>query len=289
MSPTEEVKKLTIRDLVRMKHTGERIAAATAYDYVTTKLVEAAGVEMVVVSDRGIATTLLGYRLPAQVKWAEVLFYLQGVSRIAQRAVVVGVLPFGSFQVSNEEAVRNATRMMKLGADAVMLADVGCSVERACAIAQSGVVSLVQLGALSLQNGPAHRSPTRDWVAQDAAYLVDRARALEEAGVWGLVLDGIPERAARVINERTSVVTIGTGGMTGCDGDLLTTHGILGLPEAAGPQSPRAYADYGKRMVEAIDAWCSEVRSLSFPTDKQTFGIKDEEFGRFLNMVDGGK
>ena len=279
-------KKLTIRDLQSMKGCSEPIAVATAYDYVTTKLVEAAGIEVILVSDWGIATTLLGYPTALQVKWDEVLFYLQGVCRIAQRAVVVGSLPFGSYQLSNLDAVRNAAQFMKAGADVVKVEGAGPAIDRVRAISEAGIICVGHLGAtphyVKRRGGlyPLGKS------AEEAAQLAEDAQALEEAGAWALILEGVPGRVAEVICQKTSLIVIGAGGTPGCDGQMLTTHSILGMPEAVPPLFTRRYADFEGRMLDAVNAWCAEVRDMEFPTEKQTFGIKDEQFGRFVDMID---
>ena len=277
--------KLTIRDLQRMRERSEPIAVATAYDYVTTKLIEAAGIEVALVSDWGIATTLLGYRMSSQVTWDEALFYLTGVCRIAESAWIVGSLPFGSYQVSDGQAVRNAAKIMKAGADAVMLEGLACSVDRVRSISRSGIICVVYLGATPHYRRIMGGRSSLGQTAEEAAQLVREAQELEEAGASVLILEGIPHRVAVTIGQRTDLVTVGSGGTRGCDGQLLTTHSVLGMPEAMSPMLLRTYADFESRMLTALDEWCSEVRSSDFPTSKQTFSIKDDEFERFMGMI----
>jgi len=269
-----------------MKERGEPIAVATAYDYVTTKLIEAAEIEVILVSDWGIATTLLGYPTALPLKWDEVLFYLQGVCRIAQSAVVVGSLPFGSYQLSNLEAVHNAAQFMKAGADAVKVEGAGTTIDRVHAISEAGIICIGHLGATPhyvKQRGGLH--PVGQ-TAEEAVQLIREGQALAEAGAWALILEGVPDRVAEVICRKTNLIVIGAGGTSGGDGQMLTTHSILGMPEAVPPLFSRQYADFEGRMGEALNAWCAEVRNLQFPTEKQTFGIKDEQFERFLDMID---
>ena len=279
------MKKLTIRDLQNMKVRGEPIAVATAYDYVTTKLVEAAEIEVVLVSDWGIATTLLGYPSALQVKWDEVLFYLKAVTRLVEHAFIVGAMPFGSHNVSNVEAVRNAALLMKAGADAVKLEGAGQMVERVRAISQTGIICVAHLGATPQLVKQLGALPQVGQTAEDAAQLLKDAELLEDAGAFALILDGVPDRVAEVIARKTKLITIGAEGTAGCDGQMLTTHSILGMPEAVPSLFSSHYANFYDRMLAAVNAWAAEVRSLQFPTKKQTFTIPDEEFQRFLDML----
>ncbi len=276
------VQKLNIPELLRMKAAGEALSMATAHDYVTTRLIDAAGIDMVLVSDWSIATTLLGYSTALQVKWHEVMFYLQAVCRLVQHAVVIGAMPFGSYQGAVEATVQHAGLMMKAGVDAVKLEGGGPTIERVRALYAAGIPCVGHLGAtpqsVKMRGGLRPYGQTCD----EAAQLLSDVQALEAAGAWAVILEGVPNRVAARIGERTRLILIGAGGTAPCDGQMLTTHDILGLPEPVAPLSSRHYADFTARMLTAVNAWCAEVRDLQFPTDKQTFGIKDGEFAQFL-------
>jgi 3-methyl-2-oxobutanoate hydroxymethyltransferase len=285
MSEATSRKKLTIRDLRSRKAHGEPIAVATAFDYVTTKLVEEGEIDVVLVSDWAVATTLLGYPSALHVKWDEVLFYLKAVARLVQYAFVVGAMPFGSYNVSDVEAVRNASLFMKAGADAVKLEGAGQTVDRIRAISRTGTICVAHLGATAHQEKQLSGLHPVGQTAAEAAQLVEDAQLLVEAGAFALILEGMPERVAEVIREKTEVITFGAGGTPGCDGQMLTTHSILGMPEAVLPLFSRHYADFYDRMLTGVNAWAAEVRGVQFPTAKQTFTIADAEFERFLDMI----
>jgi 3-methyl-2-oxobutanoate hydroxymethyltransferase len=285
MSEATGRKKLTIRDIAAMKKRGEPIAMATAYDYVTTKLVEDAGIEMILVSDWGVATTLLGYRDAAQVKWEEVLFYLRGVCRNAKSALVVGSMPFGSYQQSTTDAVRGAVQFMKAGADALKLEGAGPTIECVRAISEAGVVCIGDLGATPHHTKVRGRSGAYGDNAEEAVQLLHDAQALEQAGAWGLILEGVPDRIAKAVCSETELIVLGTAGTPGCDGQMLTTHSILGMPQDPTPPFSPSYVDLQSRMIDALNAWCAEVQDLAFPSSKQTFSIKDEQYERFLSLL----
>jgi len=285
MSQPAQKKKLTIADLRGMKERGEPIAVTTAHDYVTTKLVDEAEIDAVLVSDWSVATSVLGYATALQAKWDEVLFYLQGVCRIVEHAVVIGSLPFGSYHVSDAEAVRNAARLMKAGADTVKVEGAGPIIDRAHAISQAGILCVGHLGATP------HSVKRRSGLcpfgqkAEEAAQLVKDAQALAQAGAWAIMLEGVPDRVAEIVCRKTNAIIIGAGGTSDCDGQMLTIYSILGMPEAVSPLFSRQYADFEGSMLAALNAWCAEVRNLEFPTEKQTFDIKDEQFERFLEVI----
>jgi len=286
MAKHAQKKKLTIRDFQSMKERGEPIAVATAYDYVTTRLIETAEIDIVLVSDWGIATTLLGYQTALQVKWDEVLFYLKAVARLVKHAFVLGAMPFGSYNVSDVESVRNAALFMKAGADAVKVEGAGPIINRIHAMSEAGIICVAHLGATPhfiKQMGGLHIAGQ---TAEEAAQLVKDAQLVEEAGAWALILEDVPDRVAEVIAQKTNLIIIGAGGTSGCDGQMLTIHNILGMPEAVSLIFSRHYANFYDRMIEALNAWCAEVRNLQFPTKKQTFSIPDDQFERFLDMID---
>ncbi len=281
----EVLQKLSIPNLQRMKAAGKPIAMTTAHDYVTTRLADAAGIDMLLVSDWSIATTLLGYSTALQAHWHEVLFYLQAVCRLARRALVVGSLPFGSYQRSVEDAVKHAGLMLKAGADAVKLEGGGSAIDQVRTLCAAGIPCMGHLGATP--QSVKRRGGLRPFgqTADEATQLLADALALDSAGAWAVMLEGVPDSVAGLIGQRTSLILIGAGGTAGCDGQMLTMHSILGLPELVAPLCSRHYADLSSRMLTALNTWCAEVRDLRFPTAKQTFGIKDEEFAHFVEQA----
>jgi len=277
--------KLTLRDLKTMQRAGEPITAATAYDYASIHLVEEAEIDILVPSDWGIATTLFGQRTALQATLDHVVFYLKALGRLAQRGFVLAPMPFGSYEVSNEEAVANAALLMKAGADSVKLEGGGLVAERVRALSEMGIPCAGHLGYTPQQIRRLGGERAVGDVAGEAAALLRDAQALEEAGAWGVVLQHVPERVARIITDRTALITIGAGGTRGCDGHMVLTHDLVGWPQCERPLFSVQYAEFFERAVAALNRHCAEVQALEFPTEEHTFHIPEDEFEKFLDEI----
>jgi 3-methyl-2-oxobutanoate hydroxymethyltransferase len=281
--------RVTAADLRPMKAGGQRITMVTAYDYPSAKLVDAAGIDAILVGDT-LGMVVLGHDSTVPVTMADMLHHTAAVSRAATRALVVGDLPFLSYQITPEEAMRNAASLLQQGgAGAVKLEGgrpVAPTVKRIvdAGIPVMGHVGLTpqavhQLGGFRLQ---AKTPPA-------AQALIADALALEEAGAFAVVLELVPAPLAALVTERLRIPTIGIGAGVGCDGQIQVLHDLLGLtgdPEHDHvPRHTRRYAEVGQIIREAISQYVREVRGGEFPRDENAFGGSGE-LRAFISKID---
>jgi len=267
---------ITAADLRAMKAGGQPITMVTAYDYPSARLVDAAGVDAILVGDT-LGMVVLGHSSTVPVTMADMLHHTRAVARGASRALVVGDMPFLSYQVTPEEALRNAAALVQQGGAAAIKLEGGRAVASTVRrIVEAGIpvmghVGLTpqavhQLGGFRLQ---AKTPPA-------AQALIDDALALEEAGVFALVLELVPAPLAARVTERISRPTIGIGAGAGCDGQIQVLHDLIGLsgdPEHDHvPRHTRRFAELGKLLREAIAAYVQEVREGRFPAPENAFG-----------------
>jgi 3-methyl-2-oxobutanoate hydroxymethyltransferase len=275
--------KLPLTDLADMKRRRERIVMVTAYDYPSGSLADAAGVDIVLVGDSA-AMTVLGYESTVPATMDEMVMLTRAAVRGAKRPLVVADMPFGSFQISDEEAVRSAVRFVKeAGADAVKLEGAGPTVSRVLALVGAGIPvmghvgltpqSATMLGGFSAQGRTSAR----------ARQLLEDARTLEQAGCFSLVLEAVPAPVAARITGDLTIPTIGIGSGRDCDGQVLVYHDLLGLYQGREPRFVKRYAELATEIQDAIERYAADVRSGAFPGDEHTYSIPDEELAAFLS------
>ena len=273
--------KLPITDLAAMKQRGEKIVMVTAYDAPSGHLADDAGIDLVLVGDSA-AMVVLGYDSTVLATMEEMLMLTRAVTRGARRPLVIADLPFGSYQVSDEQAVTAGIRFLKeAGAEAVKLEGGGTSIARARALVQAGIPVCAHIG-LTPQTATAlggFRAQGRS--AAKALQLVEDALALEAAGCFLLVLEAVPEAVARRISEALEIPTIGIGAGAGCDGQVLVWHDLLGLYDGHAPRFVKQYAELSGTIVGALESYATEVRSGAFPTAQHTYSIPEEELAAF--------
>jgi 3-methyl-2-oxobutanoate hydroxymethyltransferase len=275
--------KLPLTHLGEMAGQGERIVMVTAYDYPSGRLADAAGIDVILVGDSA-AMTVLGHSSTVPATMEEMVMLTRAVTRGAERALVVADLPFGSFQVSDEDAVRNAIRFVKeAGADAVKLEGAGPSLSRAAALVGAGIPVMGHLGltpqSATLLGGFKAQGKT----AAKALQLLDDAVALEQAGCFALVLEAVPAPVAARVTEELTIPTIGIGSGTECDGQVLVFHDLLGLYERPSPRFTKRYAEIGVEIQDALERFGGEVRSGVFPTEAHTYAMPEDELAAFLS------
>jgi 3-methyl-2-oxobutanoate hydroxymethyltransferase len=270
-----------LTELAEMKRRGDRIVMLTAYDYPSARLADAAGVDLVLVGDTA-AMVVMGHDATVPARMEEMLLLTQWVSRGAERPLVVGDLPFGSFQISNESAVENAVRMLKEGgADLVKLEGAGPSLERVRAISEAGITVMAHIGLTPQTATKLGGFKAQGRSADRARRLYDDALALQDAGASALVLEAVPAPVAARITRALEIPTIGIGAGAGTDGQVLVWHDLLGLYEGRSPRFVKRYADVATEIREALDHFVSDVRSGEFPEEQHTYAIPDDELARF--------
>jgi len=274
--------KLALPELVEMKRRGEKIVMVTAYDASSGKLADAAGVDLILVGDSAAMVVLGHESSTVPVTMDEMLFMTRAVTRGARRPLVVGDLPFGSYQVSDEDAVRNAIRFVKeAGADVVKLEGAGPSLARVQAIVGAGIGVMGHLGLTPQSATVLGGFKTQGRTAEKAQQLLEDARALEAAGCFALVLEAVPAPVAERITAALSIPTIGIGAGSGCDGQVLVWHDLLGLHDGPTPRFVKQYADLKEEIRQALEAYAGEVRSGAFPAEQHTYAMPAEELPRF--------
>jgi 3-methyl-2-oxobutanoate hydroxymethyltransferase len=277
--------KLALTQLGEMARRGERIVMVTAYDHPSGRLADEAGVDLVLVGDSA-AMTVLGHDSTVPVTVEEMLMLTGAVTRGVSRALVVADMPFGSFQVSDEEAVRNAIRFVKeAGADAVKIEGAGPMLSRVLALVGAGIPVMGHLGLTPQSATMLGGFRAQGRTAAKARRLLEDAVALEQAGCFALVLEAVPAAVAERVGDELSIPTIGIGSGADCDGQVLVLHDLLGLYNGRAPRFAKRYADIGEEIRAAIEHYAADVRSGAFPAEEHTYAMPEDELEDFLRSA----
>jgi 3-methyl-2-oxobutanoate hydroxymethyltransferase len=258
-------KKVTVRDIIRMKRDGKRIVVVTAYDVLFARLVDSAGVDIVLVGD-SLGNVVAGFESTLPVTLEQMIYHGAAVRRGVKRALLVVDMPFLSYQASEESAIVNCGRVLqKTGADAVKV-EGGTEemVKTVGRLTRVGIPIMAHLG-FTPQSVRTIGMRVQGREESDAARMVDQARALEDAGAFSLVLELIPTELAQRITEAVSIPTIGIGAGPQCDGQVLVLPDLLGLNEGFEPKFLKKYANLGATVREAVEKYGEEVRSGAYP------------------------
>jgi 3-methyl-2-oxobutanoate hydroxymethyltransferase len=279
-------KKVTTLTFRQKKERGEPISMLTAYDYPTALAMDKAGIDAILVGD-SLAMVVLGYENTLPVTMEEMLHHSRAVARGAKSALLVGDMPFMSYQVSVEEATRNAGRFLQQGGmDAVKLEG---GRERAGAvrsITSAGIPVMGHIGLTpqSVNQLGGFRAQGKTAIA--AKRLVEDALILEEAGCFSIVLESVPARLAQLISKKISIPTIGIGAGVGCDGQVLVTHDLLGLFDRFTPKFVKKYANFHQEMQKAFSEYIDDVETKRFPAQEHTVEMDDKEWESLINDID---
>ncbi len=264
-------KRKTILDVQRMKAEGEKITVLTAYDYPFARFMDAAGIDMILVGD-SVGSVVCGYDTTLPVTMDEILYHTRAVVRGSSQALVIADMPFLSYQVYLREARLNAGRLIKEGGAAAVKLEGGENVAetiRAIVAMDIPVVGHIGLTPQSIHRMGGYRVQGR--VQEQAERLLADARAVEEAGAFAVVLEGVPKELARQITAALKIPTIGIGAGVHCDGQVLVIHDILGLCEKYSPRFVKRFADVSQTIRGGIDDYIREVKEGTFPTDSHSF------------------
>lgn len=265
--------RVTVADLVAMKRRGERIVMVTAYDYPTARLADEAGIPVILVGD-SLGNTVLGYETTIPVTLADMLHHTRAVTRAVRRALVVADMPFLTFQVTPEEALRNAGRLVQQGgAQAVKVEGGGPIVETVARLVRAGIPVMGHLGLTpqSVHALGGYRLQARSAAA--VRQLFADALALEDAGAFAIVLELVPAPVAQAVSAILQIPTIGIGAGPGCDGQVQVLTDLLGLTPGPLPRHARAYADLAGVVREALRRFAEDVRNGVFPGEAESFGL----------------
>jgi len=273
-------KKLTPVDIQAMKSNGKRISMLTAYDYPTALLQDRAGIDVILVGD-SLGMTVLGYENTLPVTMDEMIHHTKAVTRGTQYALVIGDMPFMSYNTSERDAVFNAGRFMKEGrADAVKLEGGATVKDVVKAIVKAGIPVMGHIGltpqTISMLGG--FKVQGKD--AQAAQRIIDDALLLEDAGAFSVLLEAIPAPIAKRITERLKVPTIGIGAGVHCDGQVLVVHDMIGLFDRFTPKFAKRYVNMSELLLKAFETYRDEVIKGDFPTDQHSFHIDESELSK---------
>ena len=274
-SGSGEGKKLTAPEIAARKG-GEKIAMVAAYDVLTARLVEAAGVDILLVGD-SLGSVVLGYPSTVPVTMEEIVHHTRAVVRGARRAHVVADMPFMSFQVDDADAVRNAGRLIKEGgADSVKLEGGGAMADRVRAIVRAGIPVMGHIGLTPQSAGSLGGLRVQGNSPAAARALLDDALAIAEAGAFALVIEVVPAALGEAVTRRVPVPTIGIGAGPGCDGQVLVAADLLGVEDRVAPRFVKRYAELGAAMRDAFARYVADVRSGAFPSAEHGYGAKPD-------------
>ena len=273
--------KLPLTELQEMKLRRQAIVMVTAYDAPGGRLADQAGVDLVLVGDSA-AMTVLGHDSTVPATMDEMVMLTRAVTRGARRPLVVADMPFGSFQVSDAEAVTNGIRFLKeAAADAVKLEGAGPMLSRAQALVGAGVPVMGHIGLTPQSATILGGFKAQGRTAAKAHRLLEDALALQDAGVFALVLEAVPAPVAARITEALAIPTIGIGAGVECDGQVLVWHDLLGLYEGRAPRFVKQYADLASAIQTAVEAYVADVRERRFPEQQHTYSMPEEELEAF--------
>jgi len=286
-TPTVEPQsaKVTTLALRRRKAAGRRITMLTAYDYPTALALDQAGIDAILVGD-SLGMVVLGYENTLPVTMEEMLHHSRAVARGARRPLLVGDMPFLSYQVSPEEAVRNAGRFLQEGGMDAVKVEGGR--ERLASIVAILLAGIPVMGHIGLTPQSVHQLGgfrPQGRTAQTAVELLRDAVALEAAGCFALVLESIPQELAAEISRRLTIPTIGIGAGAGCDGQILVTHDLLGLFERFTPRFVKQYADLHGEMKRAFSAYIQDVETGQFPAQEHNLTMDADEWRSVLKAL----
>jgi 3-methyl-2-oxobutanoate hydroxymethyltransferase len=279
-------KKISTLGLRQKKERGEPITMLTAYDYPTALALDQAGIDAILVGD-SLGMVVLGYENTLPVTMDEMLHHCRAVARGARASLLIGDMPFMSYQVSTEEAIRNAGRFLSQGGmEAVKLEGGRERLDAIRAIIGAGIPVMGHLGltpqSVNLLGGFRPQGRT----AASARRLVEDAVLLEEAGCFSLVLESVSSRLAEMISKKLTIPTIGIGAGVGCDGQVLVTYDLLGLFDRFTPKFVRKYANLHEEMQIAFTAYIADVQNRMFPAQEHAVEMPDEEWESLVHNLD---
>jgi len=278
----EERSKVTILDLHDKKKRGERITMLTAYDYPTGLLVDRAGIDIILVGD-SLAMVVLGHENTVSVTMDEMLHHCRAVARGARYALLVGDMPFMSYQVTPVQAVENAGRFLKEGhMDVIKLEGGRDVVPTVKAIVAAGIPVMGHIGLTPQTISRLGGFKVQGKSVAAARALIDDALALEDAGCFSLILEAIPDRVAELITQRVQIPTIGIGAGVHCDGQVLVLHDMIGLFDRFTPKFVRRYANIFPELMVALQEYKEDVEQGRFPAPEHGFTIKDDVYQALL-------
>lgn len=281
-----EASKVGVNTLGQKKRSGEKITALTAYDYPTARVLDRAGIDVILVGD-SVANVVLGYETTLPVTMEEMLHHVKAVSRATERALVVADMPFLSYQADTAEALRNAGRFLKeANAHAVKVEGAGPVVNSIAAMVGIGIPVVGHVGFTPQSVHQFGTQVVQAKTGKGAADLLANAKALEAAGVFAIVLECIPAQVAQVITDQLGIPTIGIGAGPYCDGQILVFHDLVGFTHGSRLRFVKRYAEIADNIQNAVSSYIHDVRQGAFPGAEHSFSMPAEEFQKLVASVE---
>lgn len=271
MSVHTEIKKVTTETFRKMKISGEKITMLTAYDYTTAMMVDAGGVDSILVGDSA-ANVMAGFETTLPITLDQMIYHTQSVVRGAKRALVVADLPFGTYQSNPDKALESAIRMMKEGGATAIKVEGGKEIEEA--VRKIIMAGIPVVGHLGLTPQSVHQFggyALRAKEDAEAEKLIADAQLLEELGCFALVLEKIPQNLAKKVSDLLSIPTIGIGAGVGCDGQVLVYQDMMGMSTHKLPKFVRKYLNLHQEISGAVSQYVQDVKASTFPNDKESY------------------
>ena len=276
--------KLTVNHLLEMKKKKEKVAIVTAYDYFNALICDRAGVDGILIGDSA-AMVMLGYHNTAPIGMQEMLVFCGAVTRAVKRALIIGDLPFGSYQCSVADAVHNAVLFIKAGCNAVKIEGGTEVVPIIRSIIAAGIPVMGHIGFTPQTSSLWNNNRLHGKTEKSALKLLEDARELEEAGAFSVVLEMVTDEVATLISENLSIPTIGIGSGLNCDGQVLVSHDLLGLYQGAQLRFVKHYAHLYETIFDAISLYRKDVKEKKFPQDTNSFHMDKNELGKVLRKL----
>lgn len=275
LSTNENLPKFTVPAVRAAKERGEKLVCLTAYDYPTARVIDEAGVELILVGDSA-ANVVFGYENTIPVSMDEMLFAMKAVRRGVKRALLVADMPYGSYHINADETVRNALRFIKEGgAEAVKLEGGRNRLEMIKRLVNEEIPVMGHIGLTPQSFNKLGGYRLQGKTSETAQELIDDAKALEDAGVFSIVLELVPRELAKMVTESVKVSTIGIGAGADCDIQVLVTHDLLGLTFGKQPRFVRKYANLRETMTEAVQNWASDVKNGEYPNQAESYTLPE--------------
>jgi len=268
--------RLSISEIVDKKKRGEKITVLTAYDFAFAPIVDAAGVDMILVGD-SMANVILGMASTAEITLDEMINHSKAVVKGSERALVIGDMPYCGYQADPDRAVASAKRFVdEAGCQAIKLEWFDQALEVTAAIVREQIPVMGHVGFTPQTPDTAGKSKVRGRDIESAKRLIEQAQALETAGCFSIVLECVPWKLARIVSQRLVIPTIGIGAGAFCDGQVLVLNDILGLYKKFTPKFVKQYADVYQASLSGVEQYVREVKAGVFPTEKESFTLPDE-------------
>lgn len=279
-----ERKKVTVATLYKMKERGEKITFLTCYDYPTALLEDEAGIDIILVGDSG-GMTVLGYETTLPVTMEEMIILTSAVTRAVKYAFVVGDMPYMSYQISIEDAIRNSGRFMAVGCDAIKLEGGARVQDTVRAIVKAGIPVMGHIGLTPQSYTQLGGFKVQGKTADSAKALVEDAKALEDAGVFSILIECVPAKVGKLITENVSVPTLGLGAGADTDGQIVIVHDMIGFFAKFRPKFVKQYCNLTEILLNAFKSYVEDVKSGEFPKPEHFYKISKEELEKIGVIV----